>query len=415
MLRLTAVVAGLIAVSLQPPVTIAPPALELTPAQRRNVEQLEREYRDRLGGLLTDAQKTRLGDLKPTPAGLTHLGGRWYLKDKVYYFRDAEKFVDLFSNQLGDSNGDGIPDLQIGHDAVSLIITSQNLPNHPHATFPNSQNPNRISAQNHVWRLPLVPRQAETITRAPMGPVGVAINGVVFFNPFEMGGINAIEGYSALWFDSCCGHPQQSGVYHYHKYPSCLKTPFTDDGKQHSPVIAFAWDGYPVYGPYDGSGVLAKDRTGQDALDVCNGHFDPERGYHYHVTPGKFPYLIGGYAGVVSVRGRSASGAIVDNTEGESRLGREIASLTPGTAARGQTHALRIELSASAPAGVPERVVIGPCEATKIGRDGLVVTCEMALPRDANPGVLFDCHLEFPGGRRGATVIGKREVFRVGE
>ena len=95
--------------------------------------------------------------------------------------------------------------------------------------------------------------------------------------------MNAVEGYSEVWLDSCCGHPQQSGVYHYHKYPNCVKSPFKDDGTQHSPVLGFAFDGFPLYGPYESDGVMAKDLKKSAALDVCNGHIDEIRGYHYHV------------------------------------------------------------------------------------------------------------------------------------
>jgi hypothetical protein len=95
-----------------------------------------------------------------------------------------------------------------------------------------------------------------------MGPIGVALNGVVFFNPFEQGGMNAVEGYSEVWLDSCCGHPEQTGMYHYHKYPACVKSPFPDDGRQHSPAIGFAFDGYPIRGPYEADGLMAKDIEG---------------------------------------------------------------------------------------------------------------------------------------------------------
>ena len=30
--------------------------------------------------------------------------------------------------------------------------------------------------------------------------------------------------------------------------------------------------------------------------------YDDERGWHYHVTPGKYPYLIGGFAGIPDPR-----------------------------------------------------------------------------------------------------------------
>ena len=75
--------------------------------------------------------------------------------------------------------------------------------NHPTAVFPNSGNPSSIRVQNFTFRLPLEPKLADKITQAPMGPIGTALNGVVFFNPFEMSGMNAVEGYSEVWRGSC--------------------------------------------------------------------------------------------------------------------------------------------------------------------------------------------------------------------
>ena len=86
-------------------------------------------------------------------------------------------------------------------------MKSQGYPNHPTAVFPNSDNPNTIRIQQFTFKLPLEPKMGDKITRVPMGPIGTALNGVVFFNPFEMGGMNAVEGYSEVWLDSCCGHP----------------------------------------------------------------------------------------------------------------------------------------------------------------------------------------------------------------
>lgn len=51
--------------------------------------------------------------------------------------------------------------------------------------------------------------------------------------------------------------------------------------KQYSPVLGFAFDGFPLYGPYESDGVMAKDLKKSAALDVCNGHIDEIRGYHY--------------------------------------------------------------------------------------------------------------------------------------
>ncbi|MDZ4851501.1 MAG: YHYH protein [Pirellulaceae bacterium] len=268
----------------------------------------------------------------------------------------------------------------MSHDSQCIIIDSQGYPNHPTAVFPNSGNPNSIRVQSFHFRIPLEPKLAESITRLPMGTIGMALNGVVFFNPFEMAGMNAVEGYSEVWLDSCCGHPQQSGVYHYHKYPSCVKSPFSDDGKQHSPIIGFAFDGFPLYGPYEEAEIMAKDLKGDHALDVCNGHRDEQRGYHYHVTPNSFPYILGGYAGVVETsnnRGlrRAGTGALVDNTQPGTQMEQVIESVLPGTVSRGETHSIRFELKPEnarrrLPVDKPTWVQIGPFEASKIERDG---------------------------------------------
>ncbi len=50
-----------------------------------------------------------------------------------------------------------------------------------------------------------------------------------------------------------------------------MKSPFQDDGKEHSPIIGFAFDGYPVYGPYESTETMAKDLQGRKALDFAMG------------------------------------------------------------------------------------------------------------------------------------------------
>lgn len=391
-----------------------------------------------LAGLATAAMTTGLGLRRghgvaandPLIQQLQPIGGHWYVtpqEPRVYYYKDGERFVDLFSHHLRDTNQDGILDVRLSHDAQFLIMNSQGYPNHPTAIFPNNSNPNRILVQKFLFRLPLKPKRAESITRLPMGPVGVALNGVVFFNPFEAGGINAIEGYSEVWLDSCCGHPQQHGVYHYHKYPTCVKSPFKDDGKQHSPIIGFAFDGFPLYGPHESDGQMAKNLSGDRALDVCNGHSDESRGYHYHVTPGRFPYITGGYAGVPELSNshelwrHQSNGAIQDNSSGKSTLGAAIESVLPGSGTKGTTLTVRIRLSREAgkrflvPREAPTWVQFGPYAATAISRKGDVIEAQVALPQDASLGVLLDCHLEFePTTSFGLPVVVKKnDVFRV--
>jgi hypothetical protein len=199
----------------------------------------------------------------------------------------------------------------VSFDETSMIIHTHGIPNHPTAKFPADRdsgngNPNYIQEQEETFYLPLDPKvNARHITTTtnnsnhalPMGPIGVAVNGVVFFNPFDMGNRDASD-----LMDRCCGHPNQDNQYHYHKYPICLNSPWADDGTAHSPLIGWAFDGFPIYGPYESRDLMAKDARGEHALNGFNLHFDSQRGWHYHVTPGVFPYLIGGYWGTEDPR-----------------------------------------------------------------------------------------------------------------
>ena len=87
-----------------------------------------------------------------------------------------------------------------------------------------------------------------------MGHFGVWIDGVTMYNPSDGYSYNSLgvwnrnayywEGVS---FDSCNGHPDGSKEYHIHCNPKCL---YTASSTSHSPLIGFAFDGYPIYGPY---------------------------------------------------------------------------------------------------------------------------------------------------------------------
>ena len=176
-----------------------------------------------------------------------------------------------------------------------MIVESDGIPTHQTGTFPNQYNPNRIQRQNYKFYIPLQPKIADKTTTLPFGPIGVSINGIPFYNPYNAEGRDAVLGPYAEIFDSCCGHPDQLGRYHYHKYPVCVKSPFHDPVGQHSPLIGYAFDGYGIYGPNGEKGVPPTD------LDNCNGHTDSIRVYHYHVTA-KYPYILGSYRGVVAMQ-----------------------------------------------------------------------------------------------------------------
>jgi len=285
----------------------------------------------------------------PSTEGLISLGGRWFYQAlpgedvsvndgrlagglKVteensarLFYRD-DHLVNPFAGNMTawlrkgylDLNGNSVVKDRLIPDNVVLYfdggkvlqVQARNLPNHPTAKFPDTYgtqgyNPSYIMEHEYTYYLPLEPsRNPSAISMTahdengalPMGTVGFAVNGVAFYNPFDA---NMQDASSIM--DRCCGHPSPDYRYHYHKYPICVNTPFVDKGEGHSPLIGFAFDGYPVYGPYEAKGVMARDSR-DNPLNSFNVHYDSVRGWHYHVTPGKFPYLIGGYFGRIDLR-----------------------------------------------------------------------------------------------------------------
>eukprot|EP01135_Chromosphaera_perkinsii_P003460 Nk52_evm29s243 gene=Nk52_evmTU29s243 len=129
----------------------------------------------------------------------------------------------------------------------TVTISSNGIPNHAVGVFPmtssstgkgNGDNPNTISGITYNWKIPRVPQFKSTVptavtsdsTALPMGPIGFALNGVPFFNPYNVQNLDAVnpcsDGFEVM--DYCGGHPQEQGGYHYHGIPWCI---FTDTAK----------------------------------------------------------------------------------------------------------------------------------------------------------------------------------------
>ncbi|MBB3208134.1 hypothetical protein FHS27_003961 [Rhodopirellula rubra] len=136
------------------------------------------------------------------------------------------------------------------------IIRANGIPNHRTGAFPNRGNPNRITAQRHEYRVPANPKIADRIT--PMhGEFGVAINGVPFdpgageFYDGEPGWqYEPLSGAIALGIDVSHAHVQPTGKYHYHGLPTGLIDSVKVEAGQHSPLIGWAADGFPIYAVY---------------------------------------------------------------------------------------------------------------------------------------------------------------------
>lgn len=184
-------------------------------------------------------------------------------------------------------------------DGTTVVIRTTDVPDHPSPYFgagtanyeaPTAGvqvNPNRIASQNIVFRIPATPRDA-TPSDTPLGPIGVASNGVVLFNQYAAGRMPLTN--EIFSFDRFNGHPSPSNQYHYHVEPVWLTS-----ARGKATFIGMLLDGFPVYGTTDDGGTAPAD------LDSCNGHLGvkddyPQGVYHYHVTSAP-PYIAGCFHG----------------------------------------------------------------------------------------------------------------------
>jgi YHYH protein len=184
-----------------------------------------------------------------------------------------------------------------------LVITGNALPKgSPTGTFPIAaddpayaydRNPNAISAQPFTLSLPADPKLAATPSCVPMGMIGISVNGVPLFNAIDAAGRDAVAHEVQ---DSCGGHPQAGGIYHYHAFSPCMAGTSV---KAEEGLVGYALDGFPIFGPRDSNGKLLTDAD----LDACHGHVGwvtlrgtRVRIYHYNMTL-EYPYTLGCFSG----------------------------------------------------------------------------------------------------------------------
>ena len=147
------------------------------------------------------------------------------------------------------------------------IVTANGIPDHDTGPFPNRGNPHAIEEQNYVFKIPAHPEPARQTTSVYGMPFGVGLNGVVFdpgtaeyWNGDRSSAWNyeALGGAVQLGVDENHAHVQPSGAYHYHGIPAGLLDTQGFKESEHSPLIGWAADGYPIYALY---GYKGKDES----------------------------------------------------------------------------------------------------------------------------------------------------------
>lgn len=239
----------------------------------------------------------------------------------------------------------GKNEVEITNTNGATQIEANGLPDHKVGRFPNKGNPHHITEQDYDIEIPGNPVPAAQITRlhsepgqAPPRPLafGVTMDGVIIqpdTAEFWQGDRNlnwnyeALGGAVKLGLDTNYAHVQPTGMYHYHGIPTGLMHRLGFEKGQHSPMIGWAADGFPIYalfgfsepknaqsapvelkssyalkqgdrpgrrdgpgGKYDGAFVQDYEFVpGSGDLDECNGRFCvtpefPDGTYAYFMT-----------------------------------------------------------------------------------------------------------------------------------
>jgi hypothetical protein len=197
---------------------------------------------------------------------------------------------------------------KVQYDDTYVYVTTRGIPTYPTGIFTGDGNKNLAGDQDAMYRFPLSPTQKTgTATSTTGGNIGVLINGVSIFDyrdgvswNYSSSSLCGGPAYSSctgdgLWnrdavhaeklgFDCSKGHPAGTN-YHHHQNPTAFKYDsttsvsyssicssydsdglYTIDSSTHSPLIGFAYDGYPIYGAYgyknlDGTGEITRMKS----------------------------------------------------------------------------------------------------------------------------------------------------------
>ncbi len=209
-------------------------------------------------------------------------------------------------NSTAIPNGILVNCQQVSYSANYAYIKATGVPSYPTGPFLDG-NQSQTSNQNKIVKIPLNPTpNTGTLTATHLGDIGVFINGVALFdygdgfawnhntNTLCGGPMNGPCPAVKYWnrdairaeragFDCSKGHPARAGDYHHHQNPSAFKLDlnvvsticnlYDADGlymintNEHSPLIGYAFDGYPVYGAYgykntNGTGGITRIKSG---------------------------------------------------------------------------------------------------------------------------------------------------------
>lgn len=180
-------------------------------------------------------------------------------------------------------------------EGTNYVFKSKNIPNHNSGYFGSASalyefstgiNPNTIISQTFTYKVPITPTTGSgtVSTQGGYASVGITTNGIAIFNNAAAPGDTLAT--EATSFDNYFGHPQNSGVYHYHAgvpkvCHNSAKGTYTNATvcNNNNKLIGIALDGYPIYSSKDANGNSPTLDTFQGTTSVTTEF--PSGTYNY--------------------------------------------------------------------------------------------------------------------------------------
>jgi hypothetical protein len=175
---------------------------------------------------------------------------------------------------------------QIRYSTTFVYINSNDLASHVMGPWYSDASKTTLfgfwpASVNNQFKFPRTPAPASSHTSLGLGEVAILVNGVAIFNSLDAASyVNStgqeVANGDKIWnrlaypvegvtFDPAQCHQPQNGVYHAHGNPPGLRYQLGDNisynagtdtyseetsALHHSPILGWAFDGYPIYGPY---------------------------------------------------------------------------------------------------------------------------------------------------------------------
>jgi hypothetical protein len=149
------------------------------------------------------------------------------------------------------------------YNITNVYVKTSGVPNY----YVDGVSHNNAKDLKAVWVLPRVPVPASTPTGFTGGQSGVLYDCSVLFTPGDAMSYMGAGAWNQLAYyfekndmDASNGHSTPTNMYHHHFDDLKLHS---FDSTKHSPIVGYAWDGYPIYGPYgykntDGTGGIKR-------------------------------------------------------------------------------------------------------------------------------------------------------------